>query len=284
MIYHEAFLQAILAEPDNDLPRLIYADWLEERGDPRGEFIRVQVEIARVQPGDDRLTQLRQREEELLSKYRRDWLGPLHSLAYQWHFKRGFPEEASLPAREFLHHAETLFRATPLRLVRLLKVRDCVHELAACSHLRRLIGLHLTDNQMEDKGLQTLLSSPYLGSIQSLRLGNNWLGENSGRTVAEARHLQSLQTLSLSDNMLGDRGVVSLAGAAHLSRLTALYLGNNQVTDHGALALAESPHLRRLKTLDLGSVAKGAMQAPNAIGSKGREALLQRFSGAVCIL
>ena len=36
-----AFLQAMLANPeDNDL-RLVFADWLEEWGDPRGEFIRL---------------------------------------------------------------------------------------------------------------------------------------------------------------------------------------------------------------------------------------------------
>ena len=38
----DAFLQAIRDAPDDDAPRLIYADWLDERGDPRGEFIRVQ--------------------------------------------------------------------------------------------------------------------------------------------------------------------------------------------------------------------------------------------------
>lgn len=30
------FLRAIIDDPDDDGPRLIYADWLEERGDPRG--------------------------------------------------------------------------------------------------------------------------------------------------------------------------------------------------------------------------------------------------------
>jgi uncharacterized protein (TIGR02996 family) len=35
------FLEAIAAEPDDDGLRLIYADWLEERGDPRGELVRV---------------------------------------------------------------------------------------------------------------------------------------------------------------------------------------------------------------------------------------------------
>ena len=40
------FLAAICANPDDDAPRLVYADWLDEHGDPRGEFIRVQVELA----------------------------------------------------------------------------------------------------------------------------------------------------------------------------------------------------------------------------------------------
>ena len=31
---HEAFLRAIYDTPDDDTPRLIYADFLEERGEP----------------------------------------------------------------------------------------------------------------------------------------------------------------------------------------------------------------------------------------------------------
>ena len=34
------FIEAILASPEDKAPRLIYADWLEERGDPRGESSR----------------------------------------------------------------------------------------------------------------------------------------------------------------------------------------------------------------------------------------------------
>jgi len=41
------FMAAIIANPADDAPRLVYADWLEEHDDPRGEFIRVQVELAR---------------------------------------------------------------------------------------------------------------------------------------------------------------------------------------------------------------------------------------------
>ncbi|MEK6235193.1 MAG: TIGR02996 domain-containing protein [Planctomycetales bacterium] len=41
---HERFLADITAHPDDDAPKLVYADWLEERGDKRAEFIRLVVE------------------------------------------------------------------------------------------------------------------------------------------------------------------------------------------------------------------------------------------------
>jgi uncharacterized protein (TIGR02996 family) len=37
----EAFVQAIAVNPNDDTLRLVYADWLEERGDLRGEYLRL---------------------------------------------------------------------------------------------------------------------------------------------------------------------------------------------------------------------------------------------------
>jgi uncharacterized protein (TIGR02996 family) len=49
----KAFLAAITASPDDDTPRLVFADWLQEHGeDERAEFIRVQCEIARLDQVD----------------------------------------------------------------------------------------------------------------------------------------------------------------------------------------------------------------------------------------
>ena len=49
-----AFIRTIAAAPTDDAPRLIYADVLDERGDEvsvaRAEFIRVQIEKARLEP------------------------------------------------------------------------------------------------------------------------------------------------------------------------------------------------------------------------------------------
>ena len=51
MTEREAFLAAICAAPDEDLPRLVFADWLDEHGEPeRAEFIRLQCELAHRWP------------------------------------------------------------------------------------------------------------------------------------------------------------------------------------------------------------------------------------------
>jgi uncharacterized protein (TIGR02996 family) len=70
----EAFLQAIRAEPDDDAHRLVYADWLDENGDPdRAEFIRVQCELARCPEGAERRSALAARAAELLAAHRLAW-------------------------------------------------------------------------------------------------------------------------------------------------------------------------------------------------------------------
>jgi len=49
----QALLLAIRAAPEDDLPRLAYADWLEEHGDAaRAQFIRLQCRLARLEPDD----------------------------------------------------------------------------------------------------------------------------------------------------------------------------------------------------------------------------------------
>ena len=48
-----ARLHNIKEDPEEDAPRLALADWLQERGDPRGEFIRAQVEATRLLNQED---------------------------------------------------------------------------------------------------------------------------------------------------------------------------------------------------------------------------------------
>ena len=73
---NEHFLRAIIADPADDLPRLVYADWLDENNDPaRAEFIRVQCELAGLPEDDPRRPGLEDREHVLLEEHEAAWLG-----------------------------------------------------------------------------------------------------------------------------------------------------------------------------------------------------------------
>src|SRR6476661_7167875 len=64
----QALLSTIAAPPDADLPRLIYADWLEEHGQlDRARLIRVQIELARLPDNEGEPTALQVEEEQLLA-------------------------------------------------------------------------------------------------------------------------------------------------------------------------------------------------------------------------
>jgi uncharacterized protein (TIGR02996 family) len=51
---HKTFIDAIAENPDDDTARLVYADWLEDRGDPRAEYLRLEVELASAINGNRR--------------------------------------------------------------------------------------------------------------------------------------------------------------------------------------------------------------------------------------
>src|SRR3954466_9337320 len=94
----EAFLRDIVDHPDDDAPRLVYADWLDEHGDPeRAEFVRVQVERAKRPAWDAAQVRLRLREEALLRAHGEAWLAEMPAVeGARWEgFRRGVVAEVS---------------------------------------------------------------------------------------------------------------------------------------------------------------------------------------------
>src|SRR5262245_40229937 len=49
MTEEQTFLSAIMANPDDQTTKLVYADWLDERNDPRAEIVRLKVQVATQQ-------------------------------------------------------------------------------------------------------------------------------------------------------------------------------------------------------------------------------------------
>src|SRR5580704_9481671 len=114
----DPFLRAVLDAPGDDLPRLIYADWLDEHGDPdRAEFIRSQIELARLPRSAPGRKPLRARAAELLRRHRAAWLAPLPRLPEVRFngFERGFPSRVVTTEPSFLLYAGEIFRSAPVR-------------------------------------------------------------------------------------------------------------------------------------------------------------------------
>jgi uncharacterized protein (TIGR02996 family) len=76
----EAFERAILDQPDDRAAYGAYADWLQEQGDPRGEFMAVQLALEDEARSKKERNALRKRESELLAAHEREWLGELAPL------------------------------------------------------------------------------------------------------------------------------------------------------------------------------------------------------------
>src|SRR5438034_3143207 len=55
----DAFVQAIQNDPLDAALKLVFADWLEERGDIRSEFLRLEVELSRLQVNHERFESVR---------------------------------------------------------------------------------------------------------------------------------------------------------------------------------------------------------------------------------
>src|SRR5262245_49605189 len=71
----EVLEQAIAADPDDVAAHAAYADWLMQQGDPRGEFIQVQLSLEdESRPANER-AELQKRESDLLHRHASTWLG-----------------------------------------------------------------------------------------------------------------------------------------------------------------------------------------------------------------
>jgi uncharacterized protein (TIGR02996 family) len=177
-VTHDAFLAAILAAPDDDAPRLIYADYLDEQGEcDRAEFIRVQVALW-LDSNDITASGV----QALTGA---SFFPGLCQLALGNHGNIGNAGVASL------------VEGSPMWL-RWLDLMRCgigdegIRALASCPHLTHLTGLGLANNAISDEGAQALAASPYLSRIVRLGLVENPIGP-AGRRALRARFKRGLR-------------------------------------------------------------------------------------------
>ena len=273
-----AFLQNIRQRPHDDAPRLIFADWLEERGDPRGEFIRLQCLRFGYTIGDARKSPLVEREQALLQRHRERWVGPLLQRGIGWEFRRGLLH-LRVGAAQFLRiDWEALTQTETWEWVEKIAIRIEVsaeiddygtwEEVQASAAIRRpeealSMGTRIREREArriaENRRdfcaeLQPLADFPSLARMEALDLRNNNLGDDGTAILAASPHVKGLRYLDLGFNRIGSSGSASIARSPNLAGLSTLKLDDNFLDypdDRGVAALVAGPHPAQLVTLDL---------------------------------
>ncbi len=198
-----ALLRAVIADPDDDAPRLIYADWLEEQGQgARAELIRVQIALAGMSPRDERRPELLRCQRRLLRRYAERWTEPLRGLVWNYGFSRGFVGWVSCNALTFLSRGEELFSLAPIQYLHFVYAQGYVPELSQCPHLNRRLCLSLSQSWLDNRGARLLAQSPFLGRLTSLDLTRNRISTLGDRYLARSPYLGSLDDLYLKGNAI----------------------------------------------------------------------------------
>lgn len=262
MNQRDAFTLAVADTPDDDAPRLVFADWLEEEGDAAwAAFIRAQCALARLPEDDPARTRHEAEAASLLPAMQarlRDKDDPRHfgRLAgwvreQQPDFERGFVARLFTTPTKFLARAGEVMRAAPVQHVTFNNAGYKADDWLASPHLARLRSLGLAHNRIAHL-IPGLAAVPALAGLKGLDLTNTRFRIAGAEALAASPHLAGLERLTLSGNRIHDRGPEALAGSPHLANLRRLALRGCQVGERGAIVLARSPHLRRLEWLDLG--------------------------------
>lgn len=298
MDYEHPFVQEVRANPYDDAPRLIFADYLEEAGDPQAELIRVQVELSHLPPGEPARRELELREQEILEEYGDAWLAPLRELGAegvsQRCFQRGLIERVRISAATFLQQGVELCRIAPAlhsfelraaaapmgaladaplpQQVTQLDFRcnrfaaaDLV-PLVSAGWREQLVGLSFALCSLDDAAIGTLLTGDW-PRLERLDVSVNRLGPEAFATLASRHATPQLKSLLASVNRAGDLGLAHLANSSLAGVLRELDLGTNAVTAVGLLPFGTSPLMAGLETLVLrGNVlGEGASEALAAL-------------------
>jgi len=201
-----ALLAAILAHPDEDTPRLMYADWLQENGQPeRAEFIRLQIELTReyTVEGDNRQFDIQERNRVAWAPHL-----PLdHSDRWAWYFTRGMPEELRCEAAAYFEHHRKLTAGSHIRELTLIDA-SVTHlvGLAEIGWPASVISLGLQECSKANRfgldydctnGIVSLVSSGRMCQLRSLRFQMYGISDIAVRAIVDSPNSAQLASLTI---------------------------------------------------------------------------------------
>lgn len=277
----EAFLQDVLTS-DDDTTRLVYADWLEERGDlARADLIRAQCALATMRAWDRAAIEATWRVEAILAEHGARFRAELPALpGVEWiDFERGFPSTVKVDSVATLYrHADEIGKAAPvyrahlatfdesadpyvpgcvpwLRALRITSPQEA-HANPESSLLQAVRELEIVDVE-EYHMLEWLTGRDKVGPLAKLRVqGGHVVGRQFVEELAKASWAKALTSLGIgtsfidydsgyfTDPTLGAAGGAALATFAALEQLD---VSRQRIRDEGlATMLDKLPHLREL--------------------------------------
>jgi uncharacterized protein (TIGR02996 family) len=259
----DALLRAIRAHPEEDTPRLMFADWLDEQGDEasrlRAEFVRLQCEIARLADDDSdsqplyeflrdrdfvtrpsadwtriddgihRRLALTMRADDLLKRHGAGWVPkPPKGRKLTWDgFHRGFPHRIELTSfRNLGKIAADLRAAAPtVTLAAPALAPENVDQLAEAGLLGWISGLELDTDS--GAGLRAFGHRPEAAGVRTVRVRYSGSAETVSALV-DSPHWIGLRELDLIATVVSAETAEELFRAKHLRSLRRLHVhGNN---------------------------------------------------------
>jgi uncharacterized protein (TIGR02996 family) len=275
---------AIIENPDDPAGYLVYADWLQTHGDPRGELIVVAHRKGEV-TDEQKTTLLGPFAETRPETFELEWQhGVIKSATIGWELFGGESEDdpcdaqlaafLALPAARFLQklHLGPTSHEDQMSMDELARAIEtaappCLRELflgdtsdwdisststrmptsASIPQMRKLrlhAGQHTLDEQID------------LPNLVDFTIESGGLDDASVRAIATARwpNLQRLEIWFGDPNYGASGGIADIAeilAGTGLAKLRHLALRNCPFADELAAALATAPIIRQLQSLDL---------------------------------
>ena len=229
---HDALFAAVLARPDDDLARLVFADFLEESGHP--------AQVARA--AAESRAHFRDEADPLLDA------APDLMAFRRW----GFVDELRAPLSVLRAHAVGVFAVAPVSGLHFEDLSGDIEWLHSALYLRGVrrvkVGPRAWDPARPNsrrRGLQveTLLQCRHLRHVETLDMARNdidddWLLWFASRLPA-TRMGHSLRRLDLTGNALGDAAASLLTAARGLDGLEVLDVSGNRFGVGARAALRE---------------------------------------------
>jgi uncharacterized protein (TIGR02996 family) len=306
MTDRDALYAAILAHPDEDTPRLVFADYLEEQGDGRyAAFIRKQVELAKIPEWDPLWVRAWNHDRDALTGNGFEQFCPELPDEMRWppltSFRRGFPWQVeSTGVAPFLAHADRIAAAIPLQSLELhgdyarWRTPMNLTSLLASPHLARMRELIFSLVRLQPAMIRKLQKSPGVRNLTSLAFEYCDLDAAATRAIFQPPLVGQLESLRIEDCVTSwdaiAKGIRSARGPHRLKRFVAVagsssYFNSPQVFDspllHGLKefeltgfhldagdirALCESPVVAGLESLTLSKAGPGVPGAKALAG------------------